>query len=83
MYGSEMVTHLFSKRDNSIPSLNASVAAKHKHEPTMRAVRVNGQITEVKHRPDHSWQLLVFHCGFHEIWQISCKNPADFMCYFF
>ena len=28
--------------------MNASVRAQHKHEPTIRAVRVNGQITDVK-----------------------------------
>ena len=31
-----------------MPILNASIRAQHKHEPTMRSVRVNGQITEVK-----------------------------------
>ena len=29
--------------------MNASITAQHKHEPTMRVVRVNGQITEVKY----------------------------------
>ena len=28
---------------------------------------------KTKHRPYHSWHLLVFHCGFHEIWWISCE----------
>ena len=39
---------LFPQRDNRIPNLNASIKAQHKHEPTMRAVRVNGEISEVK-----------------------------------
>ena len=28
--------------------MNASIKAQHNHEPTMRAVRVNGKISEVK-----------------------------------
>ena len=28
--------------------MNASIRVQHKHEPIMRAVRVNGQITEVQ-----------------------------------
>ena len=28
--------------------MNASTRAQHKHEPAMKAVRVNGKITEVK-----------------------------------
>ena len=28
--------------------LNASIRTQHKHEPKVKAVRVNGQITEVK-----------------------------------
>ena len=28
--------------------MNASIKAQHKHEPTVRALRVNGKITEVK-----------------------------------
>ena len=28
--------------------MNASIKAQYKHEPTMKAVRVNGKITEVK-----------------------------------
>ena len=31
-----------------IPNLNASIRAQHKHEPTMRETKVNGQITEAK-----------------------------------
>ena len=33
---------------NRIPNLNTSIRAQHKHESTIRKVRVNGQITEVK-----------------------------------
>ena len=29
-------------------AVNDTIRAQHKHEPTMRAVKVNGQITEVK-----------------------------------
>ena len=36
--------------------MNASIRAQLKHEPTMRAVRVNGQITaEVKQLKTWSW----------------------------
>ena len=42
-----MSSELFSQRNNRIPSFNASIRAQHKYEP-MRAVKVNGQITEVK-----------------------------------
>ena len=31
-----------------VPNLNASIKAQHKHEPTMKAVRVNGKISVVK-----------------------------------
>ena len=40
--------NIFAPRDNRISNLNASITAQHKHEPIMKAVRVNGQITEVK-----------------------------------
>ena len=40
--------NFFLQRDNRIPNLNTSTRAQHKHEPAMKAVRVNGQITEVK-----------------------------------
>ena len=41
--------NFFPQRDNRIPNLNVSnIKAQHKHEPTMRAVRVNGKISEVK-----------------------------------
>ena len=35
-------------KDGWAVNLNASIKAQHKHETTMRAVRVNGKITEVK-----------------------------------
>ena len=35
-------------RDNRIPNLNASIKAQHKNEPTMRTMRMNGKISEVK-----------------------------------
>ena len=34
--------------DIRIPNLNISIKAEHKHEPAMKAVIVNGKITEVK-----------------------------------
>ena len=34
--------------------MNASIRAQHKHEPAMKAVRVNGKITEVKQPQDQS-----------------------------
>ena len=34
--------------DNKIPNLNASIRVQHWHEPTIRAVRVKGEISEVK-----------------------------------
>ena len=34
--------------DNGIPNLNTTIRAQHKQKPTMRTVRMNGQITEVK-----------------------------------
>ena len=40
--------NFFSQTDNRIPNMNASITAQHKHEPAMKAVRVNGIITEVK-----------------------------------
>ena len=40
--------NIFPQRDNRIPNMNASIRAQHKHEPAMKAVRVNGKITEVK-----------------------------------
>ena len=40
--------NFFPQRDSRIPNLNISIKAQNKHEPTMRAVRVNGKITEVK-----------------------------------
>ena len=43
--------NFFPQRDNRIPNLNASIKAQYKHESTMRLVRVNGKITEVKQSP--------------------------------
>ena len=40
--------NFYLQTDNRIPNLNASIKAQHKQEPTVRAVRVNGKITEVK-----------------------------------
>ena len=40
--------NFFSQRDKRIPNLNASIRAQHKHEPKVKAVRVDGQITEVE-----------------------------------
>ena len=34
--------------------MNASIRAQHKHEPAMKAVRVNGKLTEVKQPQDQS-----------------------------
>ena len=34
--------------------MNASIRAQHKHEPAMKAVRVNGKITEIKQPQDQS-----------------------------
>ena len=34
--------------DDRIPNLNASIREQQKHEPTLRGVKLNGQITEVK-----------------------------------
>ena len=41
--------NFFPQRENRIPNLNATIKAQHKHEPTMRVVRVYSKITEVKH----------------------------------
>ena len=40
--------NFFLQRDNRISNLNASIRAQHRYEPKVKAVRVNGQITEVK-----------------------------------
>ena len=47
-----MNLNFFSRRDNRIPNMNASIRAQHKHEPNVKAVRVNGQITEDKQPMD-------------------------------
>ena len=56
-------------QDNKITNLNAWIRSQLKHEPTMRAVRVNDQITEVKQANskmgDHlgSMQFVFFQFG--------------------
>ena len=40
--------NFFPQRDNRIPNMNASIRAQDKQEPALKAVRVNGKITEVK-----------------------------------
>ena len=46
--GEQCTLTFFPQRHNRIHNLNASIKAQYKHEPTMREVRVNGKITEVK-----------------------------------
>ena len=53
----------FSQRYNRIPNLNTSIRAQHKHEPTMRAVKVNGQITEVKQLKTKANSMMGDHLG--------------------
>ena len=43
--------------------MNASIRAQHKHEPAMKAVRVNGKITEVKQPQDQSNSKMGDHLG--------------------
>ena len=43
--------------------MNTSIRAQHKHEPAMKAVRVNGKITEVKHPQDQSNSMMGDHLG--------------------
>ena len=40
--------NFFHKGDNRIPYMNASIRAHHRHDPAMKAVRVNGHINKVK-----------------------------------
>ena len=67
-FPNELRTHgpiFFLQRDNRISHLNASIRAQHKHESTMRAVRVTDQITEVKQlymSPVNNW--MGNHLGF-------------------
>ena len=49
--------------DNMNPYMNVSISAKHKHEPTMKARRVNGKITEVKQPQDQSNSKMGDHLG--------------------
>ena len=51
------------QRDNRIPYMNASFTAQHKHEPEMKAVRVNGKISEVKQPQDQSNSKMGDHLG--------------------
>ena len=44
--------------------MNASIRAQHKHEPAVKAVRVNGRITEVKQPQDQSNSKMGDHLGF-------------------
>ena len=46
--------NIFAQGDRRIPNLNASITAQHKHEPAMKAVRVNGQITEANQDQSNS-----------------------------
>ena len=45
-------------RDSRIPNLNTSIRAQQKHEPTMREVRVNGQITETEVKQLLTWKII-------------------------
>ena len=43
--------------------MNTSIRAQHKHEPAMKAVRVNGKITKVKQPQDQSNSKMGDHLG--------------------
>ena len=43
--------------------MNASIRTQHKHEPAMKAVRVNRKITEVKQPQDQSNSKMGDHLG--------------------
>ena len=43
--------------------MNTSIRAQHKHEPTMKAMRVNGKITKVKQPQDQSNSKMGDHLG--------------------
>ena len=43
--------------------MNASIRAQHKHEPAMKVVRVNAEITEVKQPQDQSNSKMGDHLG--------------------
>ena len=72
----------FAQRDNRIPNLNASITAQHKHEPAVKAVRANGQITEVKQPKTNLILRWVTHLGsIHFVffqWQKYQANLSNF-----
>ena len=43
--------------------MNASIGAQHKHEPAMKAVRVNEKITKVKQPQDQPYSKIGDHLG--------------------
>ena len=43
--------------------MNASIRAQHKHEPAMKAVRVNGKITKVEQPQDQYNSKMGDHLG--------------------
>ena len=53
-------------------NMNASIRAQHKHEPVIKAVRVNGQITEVK-QPKANLMILMSLIRYFIHW-INCIN---------
>ena len=55
--------NFFPQRDDRIPYMNVSIWAQHKHKPAMKAVRVNGKITEVKQPQDQSNSRMGDHLG--------------------
>ena len=69
--------NLFPQRDNRIPNLNASIIAQHKHEPAMKAVRVNGHITEVKQTQYQSNSKMGDHLGFINFVLFSGSNIRE------
>ena len=54
----------FFTKGYRIVNLNASISAQHKHEPAMRAVRVNDKITEVKQSKTKDNTKMGDHLGF-------------------
>ena len=55
--------------------MNASITAQHKHEPAMKAVRVNGKITKVKQPQDQSNSKMGGHLGsIHFVFFFSGRN---------
>ena len=55
--------NFFSQMDNRIPYMNTSIRSQHKHEPAMKAVRLNGKITEVKQPQDQPNSKMGDHLG--------------------